>query len=146
MGGIFGGSKKSSSASTTTTTTNDNRVVADGGSKVQGAGALDAAAGASITSVAGSGNNVTDGGAFAIVDKIASAWGDVARAQSETARAIALRGTPEGTEYARAAIAAQEAASSDSSGWGDTINPTKPAGIVALSAVAAAAVYLMRKG
>jgi hypothetical protein len=99
--GLFGSLFSSKSSSTASTTNNDNRQVND-----SGGGDL----------VSGSGNNITDGGAFAIVDKLVSNLGAVAQAQTNVARDIALRDTTQGTVYAQAAAEAQAAAASEASG------------------------------
>lgn len=110
------GSKKSS----TNTTSNqyDQRVVNDAsnGGRVTGNGGASAEAGASVTNVNGSGNTITDAGAFGIVDKLVTQLGSVATLQTTVARDLALRGTDAGTEYAKAAAAAQEAALSEGTG------------------------------
>ena len=113
-GSILGGSSTGNKQSSTNTTTNqyDNRIVNDAsaGGRITGAGGVGAEAGAFVTNVNGTGNTVTDGGAFSIVDKLVSQLGSVATMQTTVARDLALRGTDAGTEYAKAAAAAQEAA------------------------------------
>lgn len=102
---------KSSSSTASETTNNDNRVVNDaGGGKIFGAGATTSEAGSVLTSVSGSGNNITDGRAFEIVDNLVRGLGQVATAQTNVARDIALMNTTQGVEYAKAATAAQVAA------------------------------------
>jgi hypothetical protein len=103
--GLFGISFGSGSKTNTSTSNNyDQRVVNDN----SGAGTADN--GAVATTVQGSGNTVTDSGAFAIVDKLVSQIGQVATAQTNVARDIALRDTTQGTTYAQAAADAQAAA------------------------------------
>lgn len=107
------GSKKSS---TNTTSNNyDQRVVNDAsnGGKTTGNAAVNAEAGSSVTRVDGSGNTITDGGAFALVDKLVSQIGAIGAVQSTVARDIALRDTPQGTIYAQNAVKSQTAALAD---------------------------------
>jgi hypothetical protein len=99
--GLFGGGNKSSN---TTTNQYDQRVVNDN----SGAGTADN--GAVATTVQGSGNTVTDSGAFAIVDKLVSQIGQVATAQTSVARDIALVNTQAGQTYAEKAMQGQSAA------------------------------------
>jgi hypothetical protein len=101
---IGGGTK----TNTSTTNNYDQRVVNDN----SGAGTADN--GAIATTVQGSGNTVTDSGAFAIVDRLVSQLGQVATAQTNVARDIALRDTTQGTVYAQGAADAQAAALNDS--------------------------------
>lgn len=113
----------SKSSSTANTTNNDNRQVIDSG-------------GGDVYS--GTGNNITDGGAFAIVDKLVSNLGAVAQAQTSVARDIALRDTAQGTVYAQAAAQAQAAAADDT--------PGKWAQLLAVGGAAAALVaYVFRR-
>lgn len=114
-GSILGGSSSTGNKQSSTNTTSnnyDNRVVNDAsaGGRITGAGGVGAEAGAMVTNVSGSGNTITDGGAFGIVDKLVTQLGTVATMQTTVARDLALRGTDAGTEYAKAAAAAQEAA------------------------------------
>jgi hypothetical protein len=111
--GLLGSLFSSKSSSTASTTNNDNRQVND-----SGGGDL----------VSGSGNNITDGGAFAIVDKLVSNLGAVAQAQTSVARDIALRDTAQGTVYAQRAVQAQEAAAAANA---ETFNKTAVAVAVA---------------
>lgn len=104
------GSKKSS---TNTTSNNyDQRVVNDAsnGGKTTGNAAVNAESGAIVNRVSGMGNTVTDGGAFALVDKLVSQVGAIGAVQSTVARDIALRDTTQGTIYAQNALQAQAAA------------------------------------
>jgi len=88
---IGGGTK----TNTSTSNNYDQRVVNDN----SGAGTADN--GSIATTVQGSGNTVTDSGAFAIVDKLVSQLGTVAQAQTNVARDIALSNTQQGTMYAQ---------------------------------------------
>jgi hypothetical protein len=101
---IGGGTK----TNTSTSNNYDQRVVNDN----SGAGTADN--GSIATTVQGSGNTVTDSGAFAIVDKLVSQLGTVAQAQTNVARDIALSNTQQGTIYAQKAVDSQVAAMSDS--------------------------------
>lgn len=114
MGGIF---KSSKSQTTQATTTQDNRQVMDasGGGKVIASGGAVSEGTGSVTNVGGSNNTITDGGAFAIVAKLADQLANVSTLQTTVARDIALRDTPAGVKYADAAVKAQEAAMGDSS-------------------------------
>lgn len=109
MGGIFKSSKNSSQQATTT---QDNRNVMDasGGGKVIATGGALAEGSGSVMNIGGSNNTITDGGAFAIVAKLADQLANVSTLQTNVARDIALRDTPAGTKYAEAAAKAQEAA------------------------------------
>lgn len=109
MGGIFKSSKNSSQQATTT---QDNRNVMDasGGGKVIATGGALAEGSGSVTNIGGSNNTITDGGAFAIVAKLADQLANVSTLQTTVARDIALRDTPAGVKYADAAAKAQEAA------------------------------------
>ena len=105
MGFSFGGGAKTN---TSTSNNYDQRVVNDN----SGAGTADN--GSIATTVQGSGNTVTDSGAFAIVDKLVSQLGTVAQEQTNVARDIALSNTQQGTIYAQKAADAQAAALNDS--------------------------------
>lgn len=112
MGGIF---KSSSNKTQQSTSTADNRQVMDasGGGKVIASGGAVAEGSGAVTNVGGSNNNITDGGAFQIVAKLADQIANVSAMQTNVARDIALRGTPAGVAYADAAVKAQEAAMAD---------------------------------
>lgn len=114
---MFGSLFKKSNKSSQTTSTADNRVVQDasnGGRVVASGGALAEGSG-SVTNVSGTGNTVTDGGAFAIVAKLADQLANVSTLQTTVARDIALRDSPMGIKYADAAVKAQEAAMTEAS-------------------------------
>lgn len=133
----FSGNKKSN---TNTTNNNyDNRVVNDAsnGGKTTGNGAVNAEAGASVTRIDGTGNTITDGGAFALVDKLVSQIGAIGAVQSTVARDIALRDTPQGTIYAQNAVKSQAAALAD----GEV--STKTAVVLAIAVLAVG--FLIRK-
>jgi hypothetical protein len=116
---IGGGSK----TNTSTSNNYDQRVVNDN----SGAGTADN--GAIATTVQGSGNTVTDSGAFAIVDKLVSQLGTVAQAQTNVARDIALRDTQQGTVYAQKAVDAQAVA------MAETQTPMKIIGALVVGAL-----------
>lgn len=130
------GSKKSSSSSNTTTNTYDQRRVNDAsnGGNVQEAGAIQAAG--AVTTVSGSGNSVTDGGAFAIVDKLVNTVGEIAQAQQSVTRDLALRGTPEAAQRAAA-----EAQAATAAAWAEVPAQTWLAVAAGLGLV----IYLARK-
>ncbi|TBO31328.1 hypothetical protein EYS42_08775 [Aquabacterium lacunae] len=121
--GLLGSLFSSKSSSTASTANNDNRQVND-----SGGGDL----------VSGSGNNITDGGAFAIVDKLVSNLGAVAQAQTSVARDIALRDTAQGSIYAQRAVEAQEAAAAASA---DTFNKTA----VAIAVAGLVVLYVLKR-
>ena len=91
-----GGTILGAGASTTKTSTTGT------GSKILQSGAQDttAAPGSILTQVDGYRNVVTDGGAFAIVEQLAASLGNVAAAQTQVARDIALSSTAQGASYA----------------------------------------------
>lgn len=128
--GLFSSSSKSSTSNTTNNY--DQRVVNDN----SGAGTADN--GAIATTVQGSGNVVTDSGAFAIVDKLVSTLGKTSELQTTVARDIALTNTQAGMRYAEASANAETIKASASIF-------SNPAAVAGLAAVALAAVLLLRK-